>query len=195
MFQRSYGIRDILKILTGFADPRTTIESMIKANIHDYRYRAERVPERDPNAWLAQTLGVRLGNPSLRAEHDRITSALSLVKDAEVGGPTALSVIFYMAMIYRKFPRAFPNGEGLRPKRWQVIEEYIATYNDLLRPVRRLARTGRAVQRWRDVNPWTACCFPDLHENSDESDWDPMADVVTNTLLETEAGRRRYEHL
>lgn len=156
------GFFDKLKAL---GDPRFGIESAIETQAKVFNSVRERHPERDPNAWLALTLGGRPGwggKPEIYYYEQ--TAVFSLASDeASVRGLGLLVAI-----------REATNARISE----QILAPYDAEFGQILASVFRHS-TDSLVGWWETLNPWTAEHYPDVELASDLNA-EPMAVAVTS---------------
>lgn len=131
------------KTLRGAWDPVAAVESTIEAQTLSFRRLRSQYPERDPYSWLALTLRSRPGWTGLPEFACYTQTSLFSLAPGDLA-PTALGCF----IVYKEKP--------------QLGKLCASKFESIMAPVHELIETGRFVERWRAVNPWTAAHFPEI---------------------------------
>ena len=132
-----------------FWDANAVIDSTIEAVSNDYSYYKSQAPERDPHFWLSATF---MNRPGYRAGKDigpiipfTRTTLYSVLDEDHA----ALALAYYF--LSQEMPHVTPKLEN----RWEEI----------MRPAKDLITQGKFLQKWEEINPWTAKNIAGLRES------------------------------
>jgi len=116
------------------------IESTVEAVSNDYRYFKRQAPERDRHFWLAAAFmnrpGYRVGKDVGAIIPFTRTTLFSVLDD----NCAALALAYFF--LAQEMPHAIPKIG----RRWEEI----------MQPANDLIARGDFVQKWEEINPWTA---------------------------------------
>ncbi len=126
----------------------SVIESTVEAVTNDYHYYKRQAPERDRHFWLAAAFmnrpGYRVGKDVGAVIPFTRTTLFSVLDDDRA----ALALAYFF--LSQEMPHVIPKIE----RRW---EEIMQPSNDLI-------GQGKFVQKWGEINPWTAKNIPGMRE-------------------------------
>lgn len=145
------GFFDKLKAL---GDPRHGIDSIIETQARVVESLRSQYPNRDMNAWLAQALASR---PGFRGKDERSYLNQTAVFAAARPGLAAHGLGLMVAL--DEATAAGIPGTVLAP--------YDALFGRILSAVLNAPRET-LLDRWADLNPWTAEHFPDVKSHLEE---------------------------
>lgn len=113
-------------------------------------------PHRDRNAWLAESVANRLrwmGRPEI--VYYAMTSQFAVLSESD--GPAALA----LHLLSKEDP--------------EIARQFDEDFDRLVEPFFVLWESGRFIETWRELNPWSARQFPELAGG--------IARVVDDSLL------------
>ena len=132
-----------------FWDANAVIDSTVESVSKDYSYYKSQAPERDPHFWLSAAFmnrpGYRVGK-DVGAIIPFTRTTLYSVLDEE---HAAVALAYYF--LSQEMPHVIPKLQN----RWEEI----------MRPAKDLIAQGNFLQKWEEINPWTAKNIAGLRES------------------------------
>lgn len=131
-----------------FWDADAVIESTIESVSNNFYYYKKQAPERDRHFWLAAAFmnrpGYRIGKEVGGIIPFTRTALFSVLEDDHA---TLALAYFFLS---QEVPHIIPKIE----KRWEEI----------MQPANDLIAQGKFIQKWEEINPWTAKNIAGLRE-------------------------------